>query len=354
MRRAAAVLVSAGVLAAAGCSPGSLRLTWEESFLPTSVGTPLVRDATVCDDGSWVVVGGVESFDGSTRPAAWSSADAVTWRTIPLKPTSFYGEQSVLSAAACAHGRLVLLGSKSGGVHGNPRTSSWVGAPAGPVREVDAPFELFGGPEAVNAGRLRTGPDGFLIVGNRVSGAAVWTSRDGARFALREGAGPPGSWASDAVADGGGWRVVGARTVSGGVREPGVWFDGRAEPVDAGEPLWAGPSLLLGVHAGRFRAWRQVDGRWVGGAAFDKVEADAPPPWVTGAVAGGRSFAVTGGGGRYGLWASSDSGRSWSAADLPLELPRSATTAVVLAGSGERLLLARDSGFGVRLFVSGQ
>ncbi|WP_203793741.1 hypothetical protein [Actinoplanes couchii] len=297
-----------------------------------------------------------------------------------LEPVSFYGEQSVLSSVACAGGRVVLLGAKSGGVHGNPRVSSWVGPLGGPVREVSAPFELFGGPDAVNAGRVRTASGKFLIVGNRVSGASVWSSPDGDRFVLRPAAGVS-SWASDAVASGDGWLVVGAATRAG-ARSPAVWsWDETVgwvtRPVDMpgpGELSWAGP-VLLGVSAG-FRAWRQVDGRWVAGPAIAtgrKAGAAEDPGkdggaldseedggarygvaggTVSGAVVSGRVTALTGSDDRYRLWVSADSGVSWAEAALPPGLSRSAVTAATPAGSGDRLTLFWDAGEGARVYTS--
>ncbi|SDT62878.1 hypothetical protein SAMN04489716_4992 [Actinoplanes derwentensis] len=301
------------------------------------------------------MVGGVREVSGETRPALWSSADAVSWRPMGLEPVSFYGGQSVLSSVACSGRSLVLLGAKSGGVHGNPRVSSWVGPLSGPVREVSAPFELFGGPDAVNAGRTRTGAGQFLIVGNRASGASVWSSPDGAAFVLRPGAGVS-SWASDAVASGSGWLVVGAAS-SGGVRRPAVWSwavaaGWSAVSVDSpgsGELFWAGP-VLLGVSDG-FRAWRPVGGRWVAGPAFGVVGPGVPPV-VSGAVAAGRLFALTGSGDRFGLSVSADSGGTWAGVDLPAPWSRSVDTVAAVAGSADRLVLLRDGGSGARVYMS--
>ncbi len=356
MRRVTAALVSAGLLA--GCSPAppsdSGPVVWRESSLPVGSGTALARDVTECG-GFWFVVGGVREASGETRPAVWSSADAVSWRPVALEPVSFYGGRSVLSAVACSGRSLVLLGAKSGGVHGNPRVSSWVGPPAGPVREVSAPFELFGGAEAVNAGRVRTGDGGFLIVGNRVSGASVWSSPDGAEFVPRPGAGAR-SWASDAVASAGGWLVVGAAPVDG-ARRPAVWsWDAAggwsAVPVEApgaGELFWAGP-VLLGVSEG-FRGWRVSGGRWVPGPVFGSAGAGVPPS-VSGAVAAGRVVALTGSGDRFGLWSSPDAGVSWTAVEPPAALSRSVATVAALAGAGDRLTLLWDGGSGARLWVT--
>ncbi|TDC25268.1 hypothetical protein E1211_31080, partial [Micromonospora sp. 15K316] len=207
-----------------GDVPRPVHPTWRPVTLPAPPGVPgrpLLRDATACA-GRWYVVGGVADPAGATRPAVWSSADGVTWSVSRLVPSSFYGRRHVLYAAACRDARLAALGTVSGGVHGNPRIGGWVEGADGAVREVAAPFERFGGPRAVSAARLVAGPCGWLIVGSRVDGAAVWASPDGREFTLREGlpelAGDRRgrTAAYDGLATGSGWLVVGAVSPAGG------------------------------------------------------------------------------------------------------------------------------------------
>ena len=77
-----------------------------------------------------------------------------------------------------------MIGSRSGGAHGNPRVTSWYQRADGALVDMQAPFELYGGPEAVSVRRVVAGPSGWLIAGNRLSGAAVWVSADATDFRI--------------------------------------------------------------------------------------------------------------------------------------------------------------------------
>ena len=103
---------------------------------------------------------------------------------------SAYGAENVLSAVGCRDGMLAAVGAKSGGVHGNPRVSTWRQLADGSVREVPAEFEVSGGPDAVNVGRIAGGPQGWVIAGNRGTGAAAWSSPDATEFRLVSGVPP--------------------------------------------------------------------------------------------------------------------------------------------------------------------
>lgn len=89
----------------------------------------MLRDAASCD-GRWFVVGAVADASGGTRPAAWFSADGSAWVPLRVEARTFYGRQNVLSSVACRGGRMAALGAKTGGAHGNPRTSTWRELPA--------------------------------------------------------------------------------------------------------------------------------------------------------------------------------------------------------------------------------
>nr|BFE76887.1 hypothetical protein GCM10020092_101880 [Actinoplanes digitatis] len=174
------------VLLVAGCS-AAVGNAWAQATLP-GPGPHLVRDATACG-GRWYAVGGRAGAGGETSPAAWDSADGRTWRSLELAPLpgSYYGPRSVLRSVACANGRIAAVGSRGGGAHGNPRVSTWY--QRGEVlAEAPAPFETYGGDTAVDVGPISGGPAGFLIAGNRTSGAAAWISADGTDFRLFEGA----------------------------------------------------------------------------------------------------------------------------------------------------------------------
>ncbi|MGY0007631.1 hypothetical protein, partial [Micromonospora sp. I033] len=232
MRRPLAVLGLLVVLLAACRSSGRadpapepepLRPAWQPVSLPVPSGLSgrlALRDAAACA-GRWFVVGAVVDAAGMTHPAAWSSTDAATWRPLRAVPRSPYGVENVLTAVGCRDGRLAAVGGKSGGVHGNPRISTWRQVADGSLVEVPAEFELFGGADAVNTGRIAGGPRGWLVSGNRATGAAAWVSPDGADFRLVSGV--PGlatdasgrPWAADGVAAPSGWLMVGSVLPSG-------------------------------------------------------------------------------------------------------------------------------------------
>ncbi|WP_420118744.1 hypothetical protein [Micromonospora sp.] len=337
---------------------------WREATLPVPPGPAgrlVLRDAVSCA-GVWFLVGGVVDAAGGSRPAAWSSADGATWVPVPVAASTFYGRQHVLYAAACAGDRVAALGAKNGGVHGNPRTGTWVRDGAGPLREVPAAFELFGGPRAVSVARLAAGAGGWLIAGARADGAAVWTSPDAGGFTLAEGlpelAGDARgrTAAYDAVALPAGWRVVGSRLpAAGSALRPMAWtsVDGRsfrrAElPVQDGRGraervvLRDGVPMVVGAVSDGFAVWRADDGvRWrrVGGFG-------ATGPGVLSVVGltvvGGALVAVTGDGAGRAAWVSTDGGVSWRSVRVPLTVVDGGDTALTGAGGDDRLLLLAD------------
>ncbi|MGK5741810.1 hypothetical protein [Micromonospora sp. URMC 103] len=374
VRRVIAVLGLLVVLVAgcerAGCQdcddPQPVAPAWQQVTLPTPPGPAgrlLLRDAVACA-GRWYVVGGVAAATGETRPAAWTSTDGAAWRSVPIRADSFYGRQNVLYAVGCRDGVAAAIGAKTGGAHGYPRVSTWQQRPDGGLVEVQAPFETYGGPTAVNVSRLSGGPGGWLIVGNRSSGAASWVSRDAGEFTLVEGA--PGlasdasgvTWAFDAVAVPEGWLAVGGWLPAGRIdRDPAVWTsaDGRSwrRTVLPGgrdyEELQRvavsdGVPVAVGLRGGTFGAWRRESGGWVAAGAFGR-RAGAGVPAVTGLVAdGGRLVAAVADGERHSVWVSADRGGSWREVTLPVAAPAGADRDVALVTVGDRWWLAVDDG----------
>ncbi|MEU0080135.1 hypothetical protein ABZY58_19715 [Micromonospora tulbaghiae] len=382
-----ALVAAAAALLLAAChatprplpEPAPVRPRWQpvELVLPAgAAGRPVPRDVARCAD-RWYVVGGLVDAAGETRPAAWSSSDGVTWSAIPVRAQTFYGRGHVLYAVACRDDGMAALGAKTGGVHGNPRTGTWVWRPDGPLREVPAAFELFGGPRAVSASRLAAGPAGWLVAGTRADGAAVWTSPDAEGFVVREGVaelagddrGPTAAY--DVAAVGSGWVAVGSLLPPGGTaRTPLSWFsaDGRVWrrvvlPVPSGAAGAAervvsadGGPVALGPVGDRFAVWRGCDDcgspsagpagvaqgwRRVGGfgsAGPGVSSADAL------AVSGGRLVAVTGDGAQRRLWMSRDGGVSWLPVITPVPVPDGGDAALVVAVRDDRLLVVADDG----------
>jgi hypothetical protein len=316
--------------------------------LPASSGSVVIRDVTDCG-GTWYAVGGVLGPGDATRPAAWTSTDGRTWRSVVFAPlaTSLYGPQNVIYSVGCAAGRVVMIGSKPGGAHGIPRISTWHSRADGAMAEVFAPFDTYGGDNGVDAERVAGGPDGFLIAGNRTSGAAVWLSSDGATFRLFEKV--PGlastaterTAAHDAVAGpDGSWVVVGGRapTVSPN-QAPAAWTtrDGTAvTPVAVPGPagfdelqrvVRLGDDVIAaGLRGDRVGAWREHAGTWTQAGAFDGHAIQA----LT--AAGDDLYAAA----DAHVWRSGDHGDSWRRYDTPA----GAAAPMTLAGRTGGLLLA--------------
>jgi len=349
------------------------RPTWQPVSLPASANggaRPAAREIIWCDQ-RWYVVGAAVTADGATRPAAWTSDDGVRWRSVRLAPESHYGRQSVLDAGACRDGRLAAVGAKTGGVHGNPRTSSWRQLDDGTLAEVTAGFELYGGPAAVNVGRMTAGPAGWLIVGNRISGAAAWTSPDSAAFAIVEAAPELSSdergrtWAFDALATADGWLIAGALTRDGRIdRDPMTWWSAhgrtwRRQPISGGPDneelqrltMTGSAPLAAGLRGATFGAWRHDGERWHAAGSFGSTDGPGVPLVRSLAAAGDRVVAVTTTGATHELWSSADAGRSWRPVVAPDDLPSGAERVTTVATGGDRILLLVDDGEQVGLWA---
>ncbi|WP_117214305.1 hypothetical protein [Allorhizocola rhizosphaerae] len=364
MRFACAVVVVVVLLA--GCG-GDAReeLVWHPLTLPNppgEVARQLPRKVVACGS-MWWVVGGVADASGATRPAVWASIDGSAWSPVRLVPKSYYGERSVLYAAACHDGKLVTIGGKSGGAHGNPRISTWYQESTGALSEVEAYFELFGGNTMVRAARMAGGPRGWMIAGSRTGGAAVWTSADATSFTLREDvpelrSDQRGStWATDVVATAEGWLL------SGGVRQridgdPLLWTsaDGvswsRLSPPATGEHeeiqrLLARDGVVygLGLKGRSFAVWRVESGT----AKIIGTFGEHASTGVASAVSFGR-IAVVSTGTEYELWSSTDLERwrrvSGPAGAMSAQGDRYAAAAV----SAGRIILLADDGVSGRLW----
>jgi hypothetical protein len=348
---------------------------WRPATLPMpagAAGSLIVRDAVACP-GAWFATGAVRDSSGGTRPAAWTSPDARTWTALRVAARTYYGRQNVLYTVACRDGRMAAVGAKTGGAHAYPRTSSWQQTADGVLREVTAPFELFGGPQMVNVARLDAGPRGFLISGNRMSGAAVWRSGDAAEFEIRErvpvlatdAAGE--TWAFDGTATAGGWLVVGGLLPKGRIdRDPMGWrsADGTAwqrvpaaDATDRYEELQRvtvldGVPLALGVSGPAFAAWRLDGDRWRPAGSFGSVRPGGSNGVRALATAGRRLFATTSDGAAYALWVSDDRGASWRPATVPGAPTPGPETAMVVSGGDGRAVLLSDDGKAGQIHVA--
>jgi hypothetical protein len=231
-------LLLAACVAAPVPAPPPVAVAWTALALPAPdgpAGRIGLRDVVDCA-GRWFVVGAVFGAGGESRPAAWDSTDGRSWRSLTFAalPASLYGPQDVISSVGCAGDRVAMVGARGGGVHGNLRVSTWYQRTPRVLAEADAAFETYGGERAVNVAHITGGPAGFLIAGNRTTGAAVWLSPDGTDFRLIENAAGLASSAAtttvarDAAAGADGrWVLVGGAGRPGAIdQNPAVWYSG--------------------------------------------------------------------------------------------------------------------------------
>jgi hypothetical protein len=349
-------------------APAPMAVAWTAVTLPVPPGPPgriAVRDAVDCI-GRWFVVGAVFAAGGATRPAAWDSTDGRSWRSLVFaaRPTSLYGPQNVIYSVGCSGHRIVMIGSRSGGAHGNPRVSTWYQRADGVLAEADASFETYGGERAVNVAHVAGGPAGFLIAGNRTTGAAAWLSPDGSAFRLIEDAAGLASaagnttWARDAAATADGrWVLVGGIGRTGAVeQDPAAWSsaDGnRWTPADV--PVERGTNDLqrvarlgddlvaVGLRGDTFGAWRGRDGGWQPVGRFGTT-AGAVAHALSVTAAGGRLLAGVDADNALGVWLSADGGARWRPVGLPVPPQTGTDHALAVAGRGDTVLLAADDG----------
>jgi hypothetical protein len=363
-------------------------LAWRAVQLPSDPrGRSVLRAVAACA-GRWYAAGGLLAPDGTTAPALWSSADGRAFTPMPIKPVSVYGPSDLLSTVACDANAVVAAGAKSGGAHGNPRTSTWVSTRGGPLTEVAAPFEQYGGEAAIGVGEVVGGPAGFVILGARINatagpGAALWQSTDGIRFTLVDAdpaleSDPRGRTEVDgAIVGKDGFLAIGAITPTGShlaARDPLGWrsSDGKTwqriafptspadDPLQRAAALPDGSALALGTGSTGFTSWRS-DPSWsdwhevatfgatVSGSSVPMV-ADCAPAGLDGVV-----FAVVANGLDYQLWRGVN-GTEWREFALPESVPAAPVLegprVVTIASAAGDLLLGADDGASARLWIA--
>jgi hypothetical protein len=375
----AALMIVALSVVANGChethpNDEPMRLPWQEISLPppTAAGERVTLRAGAVCAGRWFLTGAIVSANGTPRPAVWTSTDAKTWTTMTLAPKTYYGRLNTIYSAGCRDGRVAAIGDKTGGVHGNPRTSSWHHEANGVLSEVIAYFEQYGGNNAVNVSRIAGGPAGWVIAGNRASGAAAWISPDAADFRLVEGA--PGlandkqvkTRAVDVVAASGGWMILGAVTAVGSInQDPAAWISadglawrrievpGTTEYEELQRAVTVGDQVVaIGPQGDAFGAWRGDGSSW---RAIGRFGASGGPgrgfaEALT--AAGGRLFAAVSDGAAYSVWQSSDSGSGWHLVSLPAQAPSGFGMAAVVIGNEHQLLLIMNDGRASRAWTA--
>ena len=364
-----------------GAEPEPVAPDWHEVVVPDPSGPPgriAVRDAVRCG-GVWTAVGGVVLAEPSdtrdARPAAWRSTDGVTWTALEVTATTYWGRRAILSTVACGSDRIVAVGARSGGAHGNPRVTTFF-EKLGGLDDQRAPFNLYGGATATNVGPITGADPGWLITGNRISGPAVWHSTDGRDFTIEEDV--PGladedgftSLAQAATWDGSDWVVVGGGNATSTLdREPVVWSSPDAtswqrlevpgtDGFDDLERVRAvGADLVaLGLRGDGFGVWRREGDDWSLGQRFGVLPEDATrSPFVSSLVGGERGlWSTTSDGASYAMWHSPD-GKEWTTVSLPAGAPETGGERILtVAAEGDTVLLLADDGTGGRLWWSAE
>ena len=375
-RRDLVALTGVVLVLLAGCGGGDHAGPsphWSGSSLPTPEGArAVVRDAAYCG-GRWYVVGATATSSTRTRPAVWSSPDAEHWQPVSLDPGGdYYAARAILGSVGCSRGRIAVLGAKSGGAHGMPRTATWRQRGDGSLVAVRASYELYGGVRAVRVNRLSGGARGWLIAGTRTSGAAVWRSADGRTFRIDEGA--PGLASTrrvttqgfDAAWHDGSWWVVGTAVDSGGAEAAMSWtpaggrrWTPRPLPVQASlataERLVGTPQGLVavGLDDDAFAAWTLADGTWKLTQGFGRRDpAGTEAAYVAGLASVGDEVAVTYSDGAHFRLALGPAGGDWRDVATPSSVPVSGDDQLAVAGGDGRFLLLADDGSGGRVWVA--
>ena len=272
-----------------------------------------------------------------------------------------------------------MIGGKSGGAHGNPRVSSWYQRDDGVYVDVVAGYTLYGGAEATNVSRMAAGPEGFLITGNRVSGAAVWTSPDALEFELHDdipemiNGADRVTLAIGQVHDGQRWTVVGSASLTDRLaRVPMAWTspdgltwtDERVPRTDEFNDLEQvtplGDGLIaVGLRGQAYGVWtRDAEGEWELGEEFGEVRTSGGSPAVSSLVsladAGDderRLLASVATGETYQLWSSTSPG-TWDQMSVPVSPEVGSERSLTVAARGDDVLLLADDAAQGRVWVA--
>jgi hypothetical protein len=363
-----AALAALGLAACGGGgdhrAPAPAPLRWTSTTVSVPRGRQAIVQSAVWCGGRWYVAGATADARGNTRPAVWTSADAATWRRVRLRPgDDYYAARAVMTSIACSRGRVAALGAKPGGAHGNPRVETWRQLDDGSLAAVPAPFVQYGGQDAVSVNHLSGGGPGYLVTGTRVSGAAVWSSRDGSRFTLHEQA--PGlastpavvTQALDALWWQGSWTVVGESTRGNGRLVATAWTGRGAGPwvatqlpggtsVTTGErvALTSTGPVLAGIDDRAFGVWSEREGTWSLSSTFGVARAEATSPmFVSALVWTGSELAVTYTDGRA-FHLALGSPTSLTTLRLPTRVTDRGDHTAAVASHGSELLLLTDVG----------
>ncbi len=359
------VVAAIAVLVVAGCTTGSdgdrSGSAGSESW--TVVTPPDIEPVALTSVGDTVLVGGASQ----RQQPRLSVRRNGSWEPIPVTPTTGYGAKAtLLYVAADGDGRLVAIGTATGGAHLNPRWTAWIGSVDGGIVEEPQTMETFGGPEAGGITGVVAGADP-LVVGTwtlPAGGLGVATWRHSGALWQRapsapslSGTGNSQTTATAAAATSSGTVIVGLETsLPGGTlhQRAVAWLRQRNDPdwlridLDASDNDSAATDVgcvadgcvIVGRLGDRLAAWR-LDGTDVTGLAgvpARTIDRYAGQPRV--AVGGSpvrTAIAVAATGGSSSVLVSTPDGSAagWRMIDAPAGEVRRVT----LAGDAIQLLL---------------
>lgn len=373
----------------------SAPIAWRPVALPSAPGGigVTVRDIARCGD-HWLAVGAVRLAADPTvapneqptpafRPGAWLTDPQGRWRSLTMRPISYYGERAILRSVACRDGAFVAVGAASGGAHGNPRVTTWRGVADGLAENPNNDFQLFGGPAAIGVGRIVAGGPGFVIVGNWLDpqnrpAPTVWLSSDGRSwrrlpdnptFASTAGQTKHAAdllSATDSAGGSPGQLLLVGQESDGSTYTPFLasstdgltWH--RVPVPGTGNLLAVGGGvdlIALGRRADAVVSWHRpaapAAAQWHETGSFTPDK--GPQPAEVGGVVqvGPTTLAAGCGGVTCALLRSEDFGAHWLTLPLPAVLAARADSTVRLAAGGGSVLLLLDDGKNAQMFLVG-
>ncbi|HEY0454072.1 hypothetical protein [Actinophytocola sp.] len=276
-------LLTVALLALTGCGadtsgePGPVRFTMVE--LPAGA-TPVVLAGTT--DALLI---GVRRDGEQVVPGLLRRGPAGEISEIAVNPGTPYGSKAFWYSLTADGDRILAIGGRRGGAHGNVRWSAWTGSDAG-ITEKQQPFSTFGGIEAGDlldavltpAGPMLVGTwsskqvgldiriwttDGDLWLRQPVAGTALENRRESLKFPMAATARQQGILIA-------GWEL------SGGRQRPVVWQSsagdtGWAMAALPGAPkpgaavaarCWESGCAIAGRVDNTLAVWSMADGRW--------------------------------------------------------------------------------------------
>lgn len=164
------------LLLLAGCT-GAAPAIADQSWEPVALPAGFAGSQLLVVDGR-LVVGGLQG----DAPAILVGGDADDLAPIPVEPSTFYGAVARWYALAADGTELRALGGRTGGGHGNPRWTTWLGDLDG-LREHHTPgIEVFGGWRGGGMVGVAVADGQAVVVGGRAGDGAgldiaVWLER---------------------------------------------------------------------------------------------------------------------------------------------------------------------------------